>query len=820
MSRRLLWALPLLAAACTGLYFDRGNAFPCDFSKGPGVRDSACVAGDVCGSNNVCQKYIYEGPRFETVSVPSFGAGTSEGTVIHPLVLAEPLIDVSRELPFHSATSGSFYAHGQSDSFFAVSEQGNVLATPPIPVGANAATVQPFNSNGPHVLLRATDGSFFIDGVLPRNKVLDVPTPPAPLRLRFVDGPLAGRFSEKALPLLLNSFAVGLIEEEPGTPPPPMPPSVWRVRPVGLTIDAGLLDVAGLAQPQRLWLATLGNEGLIVTEVSRLPDAGFALTAAGSEPLTPLPGASTGELHTDREGRIITAIRRGTRSSGATSVDVLSTWQVTFNASGPVLTQAWPDCQPCQRAQQVEVLSASVATGAPVIEVICGPGTRTPLRVVGSVALTQTDACRTEAFETPVPFSRVNGLPDGGRAQWESQAGLLFGGTHGEIWSGETISTLEPLFLDRVPKDVAPSLTSGQPKPSIAAIGHDYLSVLQTDATLQFTDAGLEQLNGFRRIDPKELGVSDDERLLGLVHGTPGWGVTGTGEVVRTVVAPTGLTIATAGRVVSSVGAPIHDSIGGEAYIAGDGGLQAIFVAADDGLYFVKEPRNLVNLNEVLLTPDLIPEPSVPIRSLALERTRLGTDGVGRARGYLVTSRNVFEWQLSGTPARWSSRPLALSGGEPLEVWFDSIGSALGRVGFRDGEIDSLPGGYELVEPLPGDDAGVTPQVTDYENLGGWPVAYASTGLFIAGWDFVNGKLENRFPDGGINRPMTWRAVTLPDGGTPWMKTAIGPRGGGTRDAKLFVVIDPIDAAGLQDHRLLLFLEDQVIQVAHHLRKP
>ena len=163
---------------------------------------------------------------------------------------------------------------------------------------------------------------------------------------------------------------------------------------------------------------------------------------------------------------------------------------------------------------------------------------------------------------------------------------------------------------------------------------------------------------------------------------------------------------------------------------------------------------------------------------------------------------------------------MTLGGGTPLEVWFDSSRSALGRVGFKDGEVDSLPGGFVLVEPLPGDDAGVTPQVVDYENLGGWPVAYASTGLFIAEWDFVNGKLENRFPDGGINRPMTWRPVTLPDGSTPWMKPVIGPRGGGTREAKLFVVIEPVDAMGMLEHRLLLFLDDQVIQVAHHLRKP
>jgi hypothetical protein len=52
------------------------------------------------------------------------------------------------------------------------------------------------------------------------------------------------------------------------------------------------------------------------------------------------------------------------------------------------------------------------------------------------------------------------------------------------------------------------------------------------------------------------------------------------------------------------------------------------------------------------------------------------------------------------------------------------------------------------------------------------------------------------------------------------MSDGVGPRAGGTRDAKLFVVSDPVDDAGMQDHRLLLFLDDQVLQVAHHVRKP
>lgn len=161
-----------------------------------------------------------------------------------------------------------------------------------------------------------------------------------------------------------------------------------------------------------------------------------------------------------------------------------------------------------------------------------------------------------------------------------------------------------------------------------------------------------------------------------------------------------------------------------------------------------------------------------------------------------------------------------------MEVWFDAPLSALGRVGYRDGQVFSLPGGFLLAEPLPNEgrvDGGPPPQVLDFENLGGWPVAYATNGLFVAGWDRnADGRLQNRFPDGGINRPMTWRRVTLPDGGEPWSSPSLR-----TRPGKLFTAIDPVlpgaDAGlpdgGLQPHRLLLFLDDQVLQVAEHLRK-
>jgi hypothetical protein len=154
-----------------------------------------------------------------------------------------------------------------------------------------------------------------------------------------------------------------------------------------------------------------------------------------------------------------------------------------------------------------------------------------------------------------------------------------------------------------------------------------------------------------------------------------------------------------------------------------------------------------------------------------------------------------------------------LSAGEPVEVWFDSPRSALGRVGYRDGQIFSLPGGYLLAEALPPGPDGISPQVIDFENLGGWPVAYATTGLFVAGWEVQDGKLLNRF-ENGVNKPMTWREVKISgDDPTPWMHPD------GAEAGKLFVAVDPKQADGMQLHRLLIFNDGQVRQVARHLRK-
>ena len=818
--RRFIWLLPVVAVvACKGLLLDNGNAYPCDFAEGPGVRDAVCIAGDVCGTNNVCQKYLYEGPRFEgQATFAQYGRDSGEGAVLHPLVLNGEVSFVTRELPLE-APGGSAYvglAAGivEDRAFGHLSSDLVQLPNAPLLVSDKTlVAAQPFSSGAVglerSVLLWWRSGELSV-GTLNRGGAPGLSTlvrnlanaPVSPLGVRVLPMPTATRAVLEGVPVVWTATDLGFLQESAN----------WRYQPV--PFDGGaVVDVAGLAQPNQLWLVAMTRDALFIGDV----DAGTTRLTDTLAALTPPLVLDHDALRTDRSVRIVAAVRRGLLGPGDPG-DVLSTFQVTLGPAGPELVRSWPDCRPCSRGQRLELFAPSISTGFPLVEVACagvGQSATEALRVVGSVALTQGEGCVTENLDLPLVAARWARDPANRFVQWSSQSGLMLGGKDGQVWTGDTLSDLLPLYLDRVPRDVTTvTLPSGERL--LVAITDDSFMVQQTPTSVALGEA----VNGFRRLDPEEPLVPRIPRLLSFVRGGEGWAVSANGQVVQAALTDAGPRVTRGPMLVTSSEDPLRDSIGGEAFTTADAGV-SLFIAADDSVYFV-DPSLLGPLQGEpdLLTPDLTPEPSVPIRSLALERTPLGTDGVTRARGYLVTSRNVYSWQLGGTPRRWSSTPLVLAGGEPVEVWFDQPRSALGRVGYSDGQIYTLPGGYELAEALPENEDGVPPQVIDYENLGGWPVAYANTGVFIAGWDEVNGKLQNRFPDGGINRPMSWRKVTLPDGGRPWMRA---------REAKpgsLFVKTDaPVpdpdstDGGTLKPYRLLLFLDDQVIQLASHLRK-
>ena len=797
----LLLSCAVLAASCKGLFIDHGNNYPCDFSEPPGTRDEVCQPGDICGLDNLCQKFIYEGPRFEGVAtLPEYGPGTSEGQLLHPLVLNQRVSSVSADLPVMPNSKifvrqdGGFYPER---SGHITSQMGLLPTMLPLQFGmvAAAQTFHDTTVGPPKVLLRSSTGRLGVGTVgLPNTD----PVRSGGLQVT-VEGARVIELPDPTLsvPVAWGGGEMGAVMHRG----PNWEYEKW------VTGGPEVFDVAALAVGGRFWVFALEAAGVEIVDAS---DAGVSLGAT-MDTLS----VTSGALKTDPATRIISAIRT---ASTPVAVDVLSTFQVNVTSTGPQLSAPWPDCRPCDPGERVELMAPSVRSGSATVDVICAGEARLPtaVRVFGSVALTQRDACLTEEISLPVPVSRF-ALEASRIVHWNSQWGLLLGGKHGEVWWGNTLTELEPEFLDRVPRDVAPALAGGSP--ALTVIADDYLAVQQNADNTQ--EQG-ELLNGFRRVPLSELGVAENSRLAGFVHGVEGWAVDSTGLLVRAHLGKNlpagGARVQVGPRLVTSSEELIRDSIGGEAFTEADGGPIGFFLAADDSLYFVPDPEVYFKPENEgsVFVPDLTPEPSVPIRSLALERTPLGTDGIERGRGYLVTSRNVFKWELSG--ATWSSTPLELNVGEPVEVWFDQTRSALGRVGYRDGQIYSLPGGYPLAQALPEGPEGQPSQVIDYENLGGWPVAYTSTGLFIAGWDLKGEKLDNRFED-GVNKPMRWRKVTMPDGTEPWTNppSAAAVRRQRTKPGKLFVARDEVVGTS-QQYRLLLFTDDEVRQVARHVR--
>lgn len=781
--RRVLLISAVTLSACTGLFTENGNAYPCDFSLPPQERDAPCVPGDVCSVKNVCTQYIYEGPRFEgPPQQPEYSL--SDAGVVQPGALSGRIDKLARDV-----SRGGFFVQTERGFAARVSGRGQVFEAPVVPDGLTDSVLTTFPGVREALV-----------GLSPTQRVSY-----AASRLDFslinnTNGPLATRLRAFPRANSIELFTPGGHLSAPDFSGPQMAPP-FRLLPEdtfdvpGIGLDVTVVNRQRQAPPTPVVVST---DGLFAQQL----DGGFVQLAA---PTLALPSAS---MSVNASSSVL-AVNLGNT--------VLSTWQVGVVDRQHVLERAWADCRPCDFGDIEYVTALPDASGVGV-EVLCRGQVPFIVRVTGSTATLATDSCITQTVPAPFDLSRLS-PPDAGLKLTlaSTPRGVAFGGTHGEVWAGETLSSMLPMGLDRVPLDVATVTTNigGSSSSALIALTDRYAAVLPPRVTTN------QLASGFRRIDASlDFASSEAVQFTSAIHGAESWVISSAGVVSRVLLeeddtSPGGVLFGR--RLVSPTGQPVQRSAGGEAFVnREDGGVMALFIAADDGLYAINQPGLSLGTSPNGtgdVTPQLQPEPSVPIRSLALERTGLGTNGTTRATGYLVTSRNVYEWSLGGTPARWSSRLLELSGGEPTEVWFDQSGSALGRVGYADGTIFTLPGGYQLANALPPGESTTPARVLDYENFGGWPVALTTTGLYAARWpQDENGVVNNRFPDGRPNRPMDWEELKLPDGSKPWSK------GEATR-GKLFVQAFARDANNKRRFTLYLFLPDQVLLLANYERK-
>lgn len=774
--KRTLMLLGLTLVACPAVLTEPGNDFPCDFSKPIGERDAVCSAGDVCGVNDRCQRFQYEGPQFEGLpTFPDFSEKVDAGTALHPRITGK--------VDFLAKVQGSeaVVMHTPQGAFQITRAGVEAVPFTSAPQDLEDVVLQARPAATPKVTgILPGSNELYAEGS-PTNRIQDGLMTLKARRVRVVD-PETQRIGLITDP---NTRA-GLLREQPGRDE--FVPFVSQSTLPIFDLAPGPVIIAPPPVGRFRSIVALTADGIR----ARGADGGTELVFPLAIPEGAVLAAdATGSTYAMFSGRGVGAL-------------TLSVFTASRTGSDFQVTTPWGDCSPC--ATPLAFTPGSDLAG-PFVEVLCnGEGIK---RVRGTQSSGPLAACLTEPVTAPFDTGKVaTTMKRGTNSQryltaeqdFSSAIGFLAGGENGQVWAGKTMSTATPAFLDRVPLDVA----------SLGLRGTDELFALtQPGVFVHDTDAG------FLVVAPEVT-----SRIEALVNQGQGWVVAEQGNLVliQDVRKPT-LTTKFGPRLVDGRGQPITSALRGEAITDLDGGIVSMVIAADDSLFFVPAPEPTNQPGRSELSAQLTPEPSTLIRSLALERSPVGTNGVDRVRGYLVTSRNVYEFKLGGAPLRWTATALQLSGAEPVEVWFDNPRGGLGRVGYRDGTVFSTPGGFQLTEPLPMVDGGVPAAVLDYENLGGWPVAYTSLGIFVARYDKLeSGRLDSRFSDGGVNKPMTWREVTLPDGSRPWLRK--GPRAEAL-PGRLHVIAEPqtgTDRAYRRRFRLLVFLPDGVLEIGQHER--
>jgi hypothetical protein len=747
----------------------------------------------VCSVNNVCTRFVYEGPQFEG---PAPLPITDGGRQVAPTALRFSVGALSRNLEtrdyalspagsqalarIERDAQGVLRVSALADAGFVV-RQLAALGTGPsrrllaVVDGPGATAGRVLTDEGDFVRAQRAPGSAALTGarqVHPLN--LEGPTLSILLEgdapqvgwVRFPGGP-QGPFYDR---LTVAVDGAGVATLDGGT----------ALR----AYDVRRLDKANGALPLAMVLTergfyALGPDGAALPQAPLNDEDAFDPRLATSRPDDVTLRASA-----DSTLWAYTFDGPALADGGlAPNPQLLSTWSATRVGTTQALRRAWEDCRPCgDRARLLAV--APVVDSARRVEVLCGSvdaqgrslGAVRLLQVTGSIANDSKQACATAELPLPFDGAQLARLPERDVAQplgalafdVAAQTGVTLGGQRGQVWTGAAFSTAEPLFLERVPVSAdALALASDGGEPQVTTL-------VATDRAL-----GAELLPGnYQLIQRGTLAgaAGPDATPAALVKDALGWLLLSTGDLVKaslvrtTAEAPVGVGFGP--RLVDARGQAARAPFFGEAFRDPlSNALVSFTLAADDSLFQVPNTFALQEAPLALepMTPVLTPEPGVPIRSFTLERSAAGTNGVDLVRGYLVTARNLYLFSLAGSPARWSARPILLAGNEPVEVWMDNPRGGLGRAGYRDGSVFTLPGGFLLAPPLAHADGGAG-RVLDYENLGGWPVAYADDGLYLASWDTrADGKLDNKDDAGELNQPMHWRKATLPDGGEPWL---------------------------------------------------
>jgi hypothetical protein len=730
-------ALAVTGACSGGLKVEEGNSFPCDSAQAEEVRDTACAPGWRCGIDSRCHEDVPEAAAMGPVP------DTSAATLLYPKLLT----GAARFVAADPRADRILVGQGNDIVLSTNGFSARLLDSPPV---ARAAFV------GERVVLhRVSEG---LEGQRSESLLLgalesgaggltttnEVQPPVKDTRaLRAATLPDGG----SSLLVLRTGGLAGEVDVATGT---------YTDFPGGFGVQTdGGVCVAGSVLPGCPGSATV----LPILDARPVPVSDLTLNRSSPEgdvlvPVTvtrdfffwrkpgSTPGADTWQvLNPDDpvsseglavpgtpllrhgEGASVWGLRRYVRdsaSSGAKTVDVLSTWTLRRTSQGPRMERAWDDCAPCANGHLVTF--TPVSDGAVGVEVLCESelGPRTLFRVVGASVTSPANTCLRQPLDAPMDLSEIATTLDGekrrvtpGAVDDALGAGLAMGGMHGQLWKGRALSTLRPVFLDRAPLEVG-ILTVPILGDTLVALTPDFLA-------LRFNQS-VGESEGLTAVDRRQGagGSAEQARLAALVRGAQGWLVLESGQLVKVSPADGSLGNSYGPQLLAPDGTPASGPFLGQGVSATGTEGASLVLTANDQLYVLDSAKLEAEPGaQPGLLPRLTPDPGFPIRSLARDRTVSAANTTGpRVRGWLSTGRSLFEYQQSAE-GQWSVTPLPLGDGEPVEVW-GRAGDATtyGRVGLRDGQVLRLPSGVPLTQPFPKEDIAV-----DYASLAGWPAA-------------------------------------------------------------------------------------------------
>lgn len=768
MNRARLWALvavAALAAACPGgVLHDRGNAFPCDFSQtevtssGRLQRDLACPSGWLCGVANLCQQNE-PGDLLDC-----------EGACVEPQMDGGQILPRSPG-PIQAVALGPESVAGlrEGGGWFEISTaraDGGVRPPLVLPSESRANTSHAVIHRGA-VVYEADQRVYRAQASGPSEVLTHLGAPVTP-----VSSLLRTSILRDELACVAGGEMYLAREDAPAT-------TTRHAVAAASIYDVGTVNPA--------LFADTGTEQLLA-----VTDVGFYYLESGgswrSVSTEPMPTAPIHALTRSIPGTFWATTTRsnsvlvepdGTKKVLARGVPQLSSWAVTGAPTATKLSRQWGDCAPCvrrdERGMDLGHIVAAIPIGAGSVEVMCSrafplASERSPFffRRVYGVDATVPTICAGLPFVPPFDPAEVNvpaalngeGIPV--RPAADLSIGFALGGKHGQIWAGVSLAPATPLILDRVPTEVVETPVG------IVAITEAFF-------------AGAGALEGPGKTDL--FTVPSGGVRLEAVSAAPfgAIAITSDGDVLFRL----GAALRFGPRLLNPRGDPTRGP-----YTINETATENLYViTADDALYLYE--ADVETAREVPgelpgVFPLFTPEPNFPVRGAAIDRSTRRENLL--VRGFTLTARSVFLFEVQDAPRVARIVPLLEGVGEPLEVWMRSAQPvyATARVGFRDGQIFTLPAGIPYANALPEGE-----RVRDFAPMGPWPFALTESGVLY------RGKLEQE------GRPLVWVREKYPDGSEPW----VGQRG------KLFVSFPPPGTRPFE-YRLYLFAEHGAVYKA------